>query len=77
SSEDKTAKYEICRRFGRIMGVSTEGIERVVEGNDPKAAVQRPYDCHLSTRALKELGIKVHTEGFEAWWRREVRAFRK
>ncbi|KAF3171480.1 hypothetical protein TWF788_009701 [Orbilia oligospora] len=30
--------------------------------------VKRPYDCHLSTKALKDLGINVTTMDFEAWW---------
>ena len=76
SSEDKLTKYEICQLFADIMGLSLANIEANAEGNDPKAAVQRPYDCHLSTRALKELGIDVSTQDFTGWWRREVRAFR-
>lgn len=70
-------KYEICQAFGDIMGLSTEGIDANAEGNDPNASVQRPYDCHLSTKALKDLGIDVATCDFTGWWRREVRAFRK
>lgn len=70
-------KYEICQTFGRIMGLSTENIVPNTEGNDPNAAVQRPYDCHLSTKALKDLGIDVSTMDFVAWWRRELGAFRK
>lgn len=77
SSEDKFTKYEICQLFGEIMGLSTENIEANTQGNDPNAAVQRPYDCHLSTKALKDLGIDVSTQDFTGWWRREVRAFRK
>lgn len=77
SSEDKVTKYEICQRFGDIMGMPTTGITPNTEGNDPNASVQRPYDCHLSTKALKELGIDVSTMDFTDWWRREVRAFRK
>lgn len=77
SSEDKMTKYEICELFGDIMGLPTTGIEANTEGNDPNASVQRPYDCHLSTKALKDLGIDVSTCDFRAWWRREVRAFRK
>ena len=76
SSEDRTTKYKICELFGEIMGLRTDGIEPNDEGNDPAAAVQRPFDCHLSTKALKGLGIGVHTSDFEAWWRRELRAFR-
>ncbi|KAL2130566.1 hypothetical protein VTI74DRAFT_6234 [Chaetomium olivicolor] len=76
SSEDKYTKYEICQLFGEIMGLPTDRIEANTEGNDPKASVQRPYDCHLSTKALKELGIDVSTQDFVGWWRRECRAFR-
>jgi len=46
------------------------------EGNDPKASVQRPYDCHLSSQALQDLGIDVSTMDFKGWWKRELRAFR-
>ena len=77
SSEDKYTKYEICQVFGEIMGLSIDRIEANAQGYDPKTGVQRPYDCHLSTRALKSLGIDVSTQDFRAWWRREVRAFRK
>lgn len=77
SSEDKATKYEICQRFGDIMGLSIVSIEANTEGNEPNAAVQRPYDCHLSTKGLKDLGIDVSTCDFTAWWRREVGAFRK
>ncbi|POR35669.1 Methionine adenosyltransferase 2 subunit beta [Tolypocladium paradoxum] len=77
SSEDRMTKYEICQRFGEIMGLSMASIEANTEGNDPNAAAQRPYDCHLSTKRLKDLGIDVSTCDFTAWWRREVGAFRK
>lgn len=77
SSEDKFTKYEICQLFGEIMGLNIDGIEPNTEGNDPNASVQRPYDCHLSTKALRDLGIDVSTQDFDGWWRREVRAFRK
>ncbi|KAK3378517.1 hypothetical protein B0H63DRAFT_480156 [Podospora didyma] len=77
SSEDKYTKYEICKLFGEIMGLPIDRIELNTEGNDPKASVQRPYDCHLSTKALKDLGISVSTQDFTGWWRREARAFRK
>ncbi|OTB06071.1 hypothetical protein M426DRAFT_319145 [Hypoxylon sp. CI-4A] len=77
SSEDRCTKYEICQRFGEIMGLSIAAIEPNTEGNDPGAAVQRPYDCHLSTKALKDLGIDVSTQDFIGWWRWNVKAFRK
>lgn len=77
SSEDKLTKYEICKVFSDIMGLPITRIEANTEGNDPNAAVQRPYDCHLSTQALKDLGISVITQDFIGWWRWSVRAFRK
>ncbi|KAI1437314.1 NAD(P)-binding protein [Xylaria sp. CBS 124048] len=77
SSEDKLTKYEICQTFSEIMGLPITAIEPNTEGNDPNAAVQRPYDCHLSTEALKQIGIDVQTQDFVAWWRWHVRAFRK
>ncbi|CAI4213842.1 unnamed protein product [Parascedosporium putredinis] len=76
SSEERTTKYQICELFARIMGLPTDNIVRADEGNDPNASVQRPYDCHLSTKALKDLGIKVDAVPFEEWWRSELR-FRK
>ncbi|KAH8908398.1 NAD(P)-binding protein [Coniochaeta sp. PMI_546] len=77
SSEDKYTKYEICQVFSEIMGLNIDRIEPNTQGNDPNSSVQRPYDCHLSTKALKSLGIDVSTQDFVGWWRREVRAFRK
>jgi len=77
SSEDKFTKYEICELFAEILGVSLEKMVPNTEGNEPGASVQRPYDCHLSSRALKDLGIATSTIDFRGWWRREQRAFRK
>ena len=76
SSESKYTKYEMCQLFAEIMGLPIDNIEANTEGNDPNATVQRPYDCHLSTRALQELGIDVSTQDFVGWWRRECGAFR-
>ncbi|KAH7342287.1 putative methionine adenosyltransferase 2 subunit beta [Rhexocercosporidium sp. MPI-PUGE-AT-0058] len=77
SSEDKMTKYEICEIFAEIMGLPLDGMVANTEGNDPNASVQRPYDCHLSTKALKDIGIPVATQDFKGWWRREARAYRK
>lgn len=55
-----------------------DGLKPVSKTPDLKPGeTQRPYDCHLSTRALKELGVDTSTVDFADWWRREVRAFRK
>ncbi|KAM4056256.1 rmlD substrate binding domain-containing protein [Hirsutella rhossiliensis] len=77
SSQDVMTKYDICQRFGEVMGLSIASIEPNTQGNDPNASAQRPYDCHLSTKELGQLGIDVSTCDFTAWWRREVGAFRK
>ncbi|KAK4159366.1 hypothetical protein QBC43DRAFT_222223 [Cladorrhinum sp. PSN259] len=76
SSEDKWTKYEICQFFAEVNGLPITRIEANTEGNEPNASVQRPYDCHLSTKALKDLGINVATQDFVGWWKREFRAFR-
>lgn len=68
SSEDRYTKYEICEMMADVMGMTMGKMEANKQGNDPNAKVQRPYDCHLSTKALKELDINVHTQDFKAWW---------
>ncbi|CAI6096459.1 unnamed protein product [Clonostachys chloroleuca] len=72
SSEDKMTKYEICQKLGEILNISVEGIEPNTQGNDPQASVQRPYDCHLSTKVLRDLGIDVSTIDFADWWRHYI-----
>jgi len=68
SSEDRMTKYEICQLFAEIMGLPLEGIVADKQGPDPNAAVQRPMDTHLSTKALQDIGISVRTQSFKAWW---------
>ena len=68
SSEDRFTKYEICQLFAEIMGLSLDGIVADKAGNDPNARLQRPYDTHLSNRALRDVGINVMTQDFKAWW---------
>ncbi|KAF7508449.1 hypothetical protein GJ744_009302 [Endocarpon pusillum] len=77
TSEDRLTKYQICEIFAEIMGLPMGGLKANKEGSDPMAAVQRPYDTHLSTKSLKDLGIDTSTMDFKAWWRREVKAFRR
>ncbi len=68
SSEDKFTKYQMCQLFAEIMGVPLDGMKPERAGNDPNAKVQRPYDTHLSTKALQGIGINVRTQNFEGWW---------
>jgi len=75
SSEDRMTKYEICQKLSGVTGLS---IDHIVgnDKNDPNAAVVRPYDCHLSTKVLKDLGISVDTVPFDVWWQRHLHAFK-
>jgi S-adenosylmethionine synthetase len=77
SSEDMYTKYEMCELFAQILGLGLDGMERDTKGNEGNTGVQRPFDCHLSTRALRELGIEVHTQDFKGWWRWELHAVRR
>ncbi|KZF20189.1 RmlD substrate binding domain-containing protein [Xylona heveae TC161] len=79
SAEEQFTKYEMCKLFAEILGLplTEDAMVANKEGNDPNAAVQRPYDCHLSTKALKDLGIPVHAVDFKDWWRRELKAYRR
>ncbi|CAK7565116.1 MAG: hypothetical protein SEPTF4163_003025 [Sporothrix epigloea] len=76
SSEDKFTKYEICQLLAGVQGVKIDRLEADTTGGNVPGGVQRPYDCHLSTKALRDLGIAVHTQNFEDWWKRELKAFR-
>jgi dTDP-4-dehydrorhamnose reductase len=68
SSEDRLTKYQICEIFADIMGLPMGALVANKEGNYPNVAAQRPYDTHLSTKALQDLGIDVSTMDFKAWW---------
>lgn len=69
SSEDRYTKYEICELFAEIMGLPIgDKIEPNNSGNGPETSVQRPYNTHLSSQTLKDLGINVQTQNFKAWW---------
>lgn len=68
SAEESMTKYEIAQRFAKILGVEIPGMIANKQGNDPNAAVQRPYNTQLSTKALKEIGINVKAVGFDDWW---------
>lgn len=40
----------------------------LVGGIKADEVVQRPYDCHLSTKELKEIGVDVSAVKFRDWW---------
>ena len=74
SSEEAYTKYGICRIMADILGVSIHGLivphrpRDEGEQEDDDVVVKRAYDCHLSTQALKDLGMDVHTQNFVHWW---------
>lgn len=68
SSEDKFTKFEICRLFADIMDLPLEGMQADKDGGGPNASIRRPYDTHLSSQALRDLGINTQTQDFNAWW---------
>ncbi|RMZ78923.1 hypothetical protein DV737_g3673, partial [Chaetothyriales sp. CBS 132003] len=73
TSEDGMTKYEICQKFAAITGLSIDGLVAEKDGGKPGPdGTVRPYDCHLDTSTLKELGIDVRTVDFEAWWRAKL-----
>lgn len=78
SSEDRMTKYEIVQKFSEIMGLPLDNMQVDTEsGKKPGPdGTMRPYDCHLSTVELKDLGVDISTVDFVAWWRRKVGAFR-
>lgn len=68
SSQDTMTKYGICQKLAQVLGVATPGMIPNKQGNDPNAAVIRPYDTLLSNKALIDLGINVQTTDFMDWW---------
>ncbi|KAF2125446.1 NAD(P)-binding protein [Dothidotthia symphoricarpi CBS 119687] len=76
SSEDQMTKWQICQTFADIMCLPLDGMEPSRPEEEPKDGTVRPFDCHLDTSALRELGIDVRTTDFKTWWRRELGAFK-
>jgi dTDP-4-dehydrorhamnose reductase len=68
SAEEDMTKYDMAQRFATILDVEILGMSANREGNDPNAAVKRPYNTHLSTRALREVGVNVQAVKFDDWW---------
>ncbi|KAL8943696.1 MAG: hypothetical protein Q9216_000895 [Gyalolechia sp. 2 TL-2023] len=75
SSGQGFTKFQMCQLFAGILGLPLDGM--IGTGEDKKAKVPRPYDTHLSTKALIELDVDVWTQDFGDWWKRELKAFRR
>ena len=71
SSEDRRTKYQICEILAEILGLSLARMEPDrpdPEDRSERDGVVRPYDCHLDTKVLKDLGVDVSTMDFVGWW---------
>jgi S-adenosylmethionine synthetase len=74
SSEQKYTRYGMCEALAEILGMSTDGLERCDQSKEDEQKIEggvrtaRPYDSHLDTGALKELGISVNCIDFVPWW---------
>ncbi|KAF9160339.1 hypothetical protein DFQ26_005653 [Actinomortierella ambigua] len=66
SAEEKFTKYEMCEVIARALDTSIDHLQ--ANAVAPKAnETPRPYDCHLSNRCLKGLGINTTCVKFEDW----------
>jgi S-adenosylmethionine synthetase len=69
SSEQKYTKWEMTKVLAEILGLPIDKLEPHDPTKDlAENATQRPYDSHLDTSALKDLGISVATLDFVGWW---------
>tara|TARA_R110002003_G_scaffold161_2_gene13797 strand:- start:24692 stop:25567 length:876 start_codon:yes stop_codon:yes gene_type:complete len=68
SSEDQMTKWQICQVFADIMCLPLDNMVPFKPEEEPKDGTVRPYDCHLDTSALQQLGIDVSTVDFRTWW---------
>jgi dTDP-4-dehydrorhamnose reductase len=68
SSENQMTKWQIVQTFADITGLPLDNLVPFKPEDQPSDGTVRPYDCHLDTTELKELGIDVSTVGFREWW---------
>jgi len=69
SAPDPYTKYEMCLVFSAILSLPHKHIIPDSQPPPPDVAVGRPRDCHLSVKAIEELGLEVDSCDFEEWWR--------
>ncbi|KAF3045966.1 hypothetical protein E8E12_009308 [Didymella heteroderae] len=77
SSEDRMTKWQIVQMFAEITGLPLDNLKPSKPEDEPSDGTIRPYDCHLDTSELKELGIDVSTVGFREWWSKELGVFQR
>lgn len=61
-------KWGIVQTFAEIMGLPTDNLEPHKPDEKTDDGTVRPYDCHLDTSILKDLGVDVATVDFRTWW---------
>ncbi|XPT03546.1 hypothetical protein M3J09_012637 [Ascochyta lentis] len=77
SSEDQMTKWQIVQSFAEITGLPLDNLAPSKPEEEPSDGTVRPYDCHLDTSELKELGVDVTTVGFKEWWSKELGVFQR
>jgi S-adenosylmethionine synthetase len=68
SSEDQMTKWQIVQTFADITGLPLHNMVPSKPTEETEDGTIRPYDCHLDTSVLRELGIDVNTVNFTFWW---------
>lgn len=67
SAPEKMTKYDMCKVYGELLGAPITHL-KPVSSEPVSATANRPYDCHLSTKSLEELGINCGCISFKKWW---------
>ncbi|KAJ2910370.1 hypothetical protein GGI21_000937, partial [Coemansia aciculifera] len=70
SASEQMTKYDMCKVFARLLGMSSD-LSHIVPVFERPAAEQmasRPDNTQLSTAALEEIGVNISCVSFEQWW---------
>jgi S-adenosylmethionine synthetase len=71
SAEQRFTKWDMVRVFAdEILGMPLGNLEPHDPTKDEAeaGATQRPYDSHLDTSVLKDIGVDYSAQDFVAWW---------
>ncbi|KAF3009627.1 hypothetical protein E8E13_007272 [Curvularia kusanoi] len=77
TSEEAMTKWQIVQAFAEITGLPLDNMEPARPQDGPGDGTVRPFDCHLDTSELRELGVDVSTVGFREWWSKELGVFQR
>lgn len=67
SANEPFTKYDMCKIFANILGLSLDHIKPVSTPPTGPGATTRPYNCHLSTAETEKL-LPLQCSGFRQWW---------